>query len=32
MKKLAVIDIGSNNARMVIVSIFDNGSFRILMN
>ena len=30
MKKLAVIDIGSNNARMIIVHIFDNGSFGIV--
>jgi len=30
MKKLAVIDIGSNNARMVIVNAYDNGSFRII--
>lgn len=30
MKKLAVIDIGSNNARLVIVNIYDNGSFRIV--
>lgn len=30
MKKLAVIDVGSNNARMIIVNIYDNGSFRIV--
>lgn len=30
MKKLAVIDIGSNNARMIVVNIFENGSYRIV--
>lgn len=29
MRKLAIIDVGSNTTRMVVVDIFDNGSYRI---
>ena len=30
MKKLAVIDVGSNTTRMVVVNLYDNGSYRIV--
>ena len=30
MKKLAVIDVGSNTTRMVVVKLYDNGSYRIV--
>jgi len=29
MRKIAIMDIGSNNARLVLVYIYDNGSYRI---
>ena len=29
MRKIAIMDIGSNNARLILVYIYDNGSYRI---
>ena len=29
MKKIAIMDIGSNNSRLILVYIYDNGSYRI---
>lgn len=29
MRKIAIMDIGSNNARLILVNIYDNGSYRI---
>lgn len=30
MKKIAIMDVGSNNARLIIVYIYDNGCYRIV--
>ena len=30
MRKIAIMDIGSNNARLILVYIYDNGSYRIV--
>ncbi len=29
MRKIAIMDVGSNNARLILVYIYDNGSYRI---
>ena len=30
MKKIAIMDVGSNNARLILVYIYENGSYRIV--